>query len=116
MLAAAERLRGYGLDAGVICLTSADLLHRDWRGEPSPLTGAVTGVARRLFPARGKARIVSVLDGHPHALSFLGAIQGVPSVALGVTSYGQSSSLSDAYHLHGIDEEAIVGAALDLTR
>lgn len=116
VLAAAERLRGYGIDAGVICLTSADLLHRDWRGEPSPLTGAVTGVARRLFPARGKACIVSVLDGHPHALSFLGAIQGVPSVALGVTSYGQSSSLSDAYHLHGIDEEAIVGAALDLTR
>lgn len=115
VLAAAERLATYGVAAGVVCLTSADLLHRDWRGEPSPLTGAATGVAARLFPGRGGPPIVSVLDGHPHALSFLGAIQGVPSRSLGVTAWGQSSSLDDAYALHGIDDASLVNAALDLT-
>ena len=54
-------------------------------------------MAARLFPGRGGPPIVSVLDGHPHALSFLGAIQGVPSRSLGVTAWGQSSSLDDAY-------------------
>lgn len=115
VIAAADKLTTYGLAAGVVCLTSADLLHRDWRGEPSPLTQSTTGVAARLFPGRGGCPIVSVLDGHPHALSFLGAIQGVPSRALGVTTWGQSSSLDDAYALHGIDEASIVNAALDLT-
>ncbi|GAB3623502.1 pyruvate dehydrogenase [Mariniluteicoccus endophyticus] len=112
---AAERLAGMGVRAGVLCLTSADLVHRDWRGEPSPLTGATTGVAQRLFPGRGGAPLVTVLDGHPHALSFLGAIQGVPVHSLGVTEFGQSSRLEDAYALHGLDEVAIVNAALDLT-
>ncbi len=55
-----------------------------------------------------------MVDGHPHALSFLGAIQGVPSRSLGVTTWGQSSALDDAYALHGIDESSIVNAALDL--
>ena len=114
---AAERLELLGHRVGVVCLTSPDLLHRDWRGEPNPLTGARSGIAERLFPRRpggGAAPIVSVLDGHPHALSFVGALQGVPSRSLGVTQFGQSSSVGDAHRLHGIDRDAIVNAALDL--
>ena len=33
---------------------------------------------------------------------------------LGVTEFGQGSSVSDAYRLHGIDAESITSAALDL--
>jgi pyruvate dehydrogenase E1 component len=33
---------------------------------------------------------------------------------LGVTEFGQSSNLADAYALHGIDARSIVDAALNL--
>jgi pyruvate dehydrogenase E1 component len=38
----------------------------------------------------------------------------VPATHLGVTSFGQSGDLADVYRLHGLDTEAVVGAALDL--
>jgi pyruvate dehydrogenase E1 component len=38
----------------------------------------------------------------------------VPHAALGVTRFGQSGSIDDLYHLHGIDTDSIIRAALDL--
>ena len=58
--------------------------------------------------------MVTVLDGHPHALAFLGAIAGAPVVGLGVDSFGQSGDVGDLYRHFGIDTETIVGAAIDL--
>lgn len=57
----------------------------------------------------------SVLDGHPHTLAFLGGVNSVPAVALGVTRFGSSGTLADACREHGFDADAIVAAALDLT-
>jgi len=39
----------------------------------------------------------------------------VPQSALGVTRFGQSGSIEDVYRYHGIDADAIISAALDLT-
>ena len=36
--------------------------------------------------------VVSVLDGHSHALAFIGAALGVPQQALGVDEFGQSGA------------------------
>jgi pyruvate dehydrogenase E1 component len=58
---------------------------------------------------------VTVLDGHPHTLAFLGTINQVPHAALGVTQFGQSGSIDDVYRYYGIDAESIISAALDLT-
>jgi pyruvate dehydrogenase E1 component len=68
----------------------------------------------RLFPAHRAAPIVAVLDGHPHALSFLGEAAGTRCSCLGVDEFGQSGDVLDLYRHHGIDPETIVGAALDL--
>jgi pyruvate dehydrogenase E1 component len=57
---------------------------------------------------------VSVLDGHPHTLSFLAAVNGTRIAALGVQDFGQSGDVEDLYRYYGIDAETIVGAALDL--
>jgi pyruvate dehydrogenase E1 component len=59
--------------------------------------------------------LVTVLDGHPHTLSFLATINRVATTALGVTRFGQSGSIEDVYRYHGLDADAIVRAALDLT-
>jgi pyruvate dehydrogenase E1 component len=55
-----------------------------------------------------------VLDGHPAALSWLGAVRGNPIRPLGVTSFGQSADIPDLYAKHGIDAAAIVAAGESL--
>lgn len=109
VLAAADRLRELGVRAGVVCVSSADLLFREFAGAP---VGAP--VLPALLPPDAAAPLVTVLDGHPHTLAFLAGVRGDRIAPLGVTAFGQSSSLEDAHRLHGLDADAIVAAALDL--
>ncbi|MGW5716802.1 transketolase-like TK C-terminal-containing protein [Amycolatopsis sp. NPDC003865] len=111
-LAAAERLAQVGVEADVVCVTSPGLLFdavqaRSGRG------GGESWILDQVFPASRARPLVTVLDGHPHTLAFLAGINRVPSVALGVTKFGQSGSLEDVYRYHGIDTDAIIRAALD---
>ena len=114
VLAAADLLREEAdVEPDVLCVTSADLLFRALRarggfGDGDP------AVLDQLLPAERAAPLVTVLDGHPHALAFLGAVNGVPVTPLGVSQFGQSGDLEDVYRQHGIDAETVVGAALDL--
>jgi len=55
--------------------------------------------------------IVSVLDGHPATLAWLGAVYGHRVRPLGVEHFGQTGSLPDLYRHYGIDANAIVAAA-----
>jgi pyruvate dehydrogenase E1 component len=110
LLRAADAL---GDAAEVICMTSADLIHRALRARAG-FGDHPAEILDELFPADRAAPIVSVLDGDPNALGFLAAINAVPLTPLGVTSFGQSGDLEDVYRHHQIDAESIVGAALDL--
>ncbi|GAA1842689.1 pyruvate dehydrogenase [Microbacterium koreense] len=114
VLEAREVLERAGVAAGVVCLTSPDLVYRSLRDRDEVATSPRGAIADQLFPAHRPAPIVAVLDGHPHTLSFLSGVRGDRMRSLGVTSFGQSSSLEDAYALHGIDATGIVRAALDL--
>src|SRR5206468_3103084 len=58
--------------------------------------------------------VVSVLDGHSHALGFLGGALGVTQVALGVDDFGQSGARADLYRHYGVDADAIGAAARTL--
>jgi pyruvate dehydrogenase E1 component len=110
---AAEELRAAGIELDVICLTSADLVHRALRARGG-LGEGDDGVLDDLFPPERAAPLVTVLDGHPHTLSFLAAVNGTAVASLGVADFGQSGDLEDLYRHHGIDTDTIVGAALDL--
>jgi pyruvate dehydrogenase E1 component len=112
-LAAADQLTAAGHGADVICVTSADLLFRALQARQG-LADGDDGVLGELFPAERDAPLVTVLDGHPHALSFLAAVSGAPIGCLGVQDFGQSGDVQDLYRHFGIDAETIVGAALDL--
>lgn len=114
VLAAAERLAEHGVVAGVVCLTSADLVFRSFQQRGSRRPGEGSGVLDHLLPPHHRCPIVTVIDGHPHTLSFLAGARGDRMRCLGVTDFGQSSDLADAYELHGIDTPSIVEAALDL--
>ncbi|MEP5771683.1 hypothetical protein, partial [Nisaea sp.] len=57
-----------------------------------------------------ETRIITVQDGHPANLSWIGSALGRRLFPLGVTSFGQSGDLPDLYQTHGIDAEAIMDA------
>jgi len=115
VLQAAAKLREHGVTAGVVCLTSPDLIYRSWSAKGRTAPSMSSDIAEVLFPAGQSAPLVTVLDGHPHTLSFLAGIRGDKIQCLGVSEFGQSSDLHDAYRIHGIDTESIVAAALTLT-
>jgi len=104
----------HGVVAGVACLTSPDLVFRSWEARGQPGARSTSAIAEDLLPAAYPTPLVAVLDGHPHTLSFLAGVRGDRIRCLGVREFGQSSSLEDAYALHGMDCPAAVDAALSL--
>jgi pyruvate dehydrogenase E1 component len=106
---------------GLLVLTSPDRLHADWlaaqrnRGRTvSPLGGTVdrsaAPVERLLTPLSRDARLITVMDGHPLALSWLGSVRGQRVVPLGIESFGQSGDIPDLYRAYKLDAAAIVDA------
>ncbi|MEM8645484.1 MAG: transketolase, partial [Pseudomonadota bacterium] len=69
-------------------------------------------VEELLSPLDREAQIVTVLDGHPAALSWLGGVHGHKVQALGVEHFGQTGTLDDLYHEYRISADAIVEACM----
>jgi pyruvate dehydrogenase E1 component len=113
VLGAADRLGQSGVSCDVVCLTSPNLVFRALRSRAG-LADAAQEVLRDAFPADRAAPIVSVLDGHPHTLAFLAAVNATPITTLGVDGFGQVGDVDDLYRYFGIDVPTIVGAAWDL--
>ncbi len=113
VIAAGEALSAAGVDVDVLCLSSADLIFRALQARQGLQPGDAS-VLEELFPPERAAPMVTVLDGHPHTLSFLSAVRCVPIAGLGVSDFGQSGDVDDLYRYFGIDSDTIVGAALDL--
>ena len=117
-VAASRLLDAEGIHANVLVLTSPRLCHDGWHerliGRLRTDGARPASWLRRLIPAdevEGQVPLVSVLDGHPHALAWLGTAVGVPQVPLGVTGFGQSGARDDLYRHYGIDPETIAAAA-----
>ncbi|MFN8062968.1 MAG: hypothetical protein U0Q12_27700 [Vicinamibacterales bacterium] len=113
VLAAADELDAAGIATDVVCLTSPDLVFRALQARQG-LADGDDAILDQLFPPDRTVPIVTVLDGHPHTLSFLAAVRGAPIACLGVSDSGQSGDVGDLYRLFGIDADTIVGAAADL--
>jgi pyruvate dehydrogenase E1 component len=100
--------------AGLLVVTSAGRLHSDWRAATDQRDAGVSGASSHvetLLKVLGPdAALVTVLDGHPATLSWLGSVARQRVVALGVDRFGQSGDIPDLYHEYGLDSEAIVGA------
>jgi pyruvate dehydrogenase E1 component len=119
VLAAAAELHGEGVAATVLNITSADRLYAEWQrcilaGVRSGFAPAAGGhlVSELILPAERRAPVVTVLDGASHALAFLGAIFGQPTVSLGMDRFGQSGGRDALYAYAGIDAGHIVNGAL----
>jgi pyruvate dehydrogenase E1 component len=122
---APEAIQAVGLmaedrrDVGLLAVTSADRLNAGWtaaqRARERGLVHARSHIEKLLTDVPSNCGIVSVLDGHPATLAWLGAVHGHRVRPLGVEHFGQTGSIPDLYRHYGIDANAIVAAAAALT-
>jgi pyruvate dehydrogenase E1 component len=118
---APEAIQAVGLmaedrrDVGLLAITSADRLNAGWtaasRARERGLVHARSHIEGLLSEAPSHCGFVTVIDGHPGTLAWLGAVHGHRLRSLGVEHFGQTGSLPDLYRHYGIDANAIVAAA-----
>ena len=100
--------------AGLLAITSPDRLHAGWlaagRARRAGDRGAQSHIEAILAPLSRDAALVTVLDGHPAAHAWLGAVRGQRVVPLGPDRFGQGGDIVDLYREYGLDTDAILDA------
>ncbi len=117
-LAAWEALRDDVPGLGLLAVTSPDLLHREWSAANSLRSGGSerqpSHVEMLLAPLAKDAGIVTLIDGSPAALSWLGGVSGHRVSPLGIDRFGQTGDLPDLYRTYRLDSEAVFDAAAEI--
>ncbi len=103
---------------GLLAITSPDRLYSSWtaaaqarkagrRGARSPIESLLSGLSP-------DATLVTLQDGHPLALGWMGSVMGHRCEALGVDRFGQAGNIAQLYTEYGIDSDAVVDAVADI--
>jgi pyruvate dehydrogenase E1 component len=112
---AAGRLGQRRRDIGVLAVTSADRLNAGWtaaqRDRGRGNRKATSHVERLFSNLPNYCAVLTVIDGHPGTLSWLGAVAGHKTIPLGVEHFGQTGTINDLYRHFGIDQDSIVRQA-----
>jgi pyruvate dehydrogenase E1 component len=112
-----ETLREEEPGAGLLAITSPDRLHAGWlasrRARRQGRGAEASAIESLLAPLAPGAALVSVLDGHPAAHAWMGAVRGQRVVPLGVDRFGQAGDIPDLYREYGLDVDAILDACAE---
>jgi pyruvate dehydrogenase E1 component len=102
-------------DVGLLAITSADRLNAGWtaaqRARERGLVHARSHIERLLGELPPHCGLVTVLDGHPATLAWIGSVIGHRTRSLGVEHFGQTGTVQDLYRHFGIDAQGIIAAA-----
>ena len=107
VLDAAGRIGGVRRDIGVLAVTSADRLNAGWTAAQK---SGRSHVAQLLAGLPGHCHLITVTDGHPLTLGWLGSVDGHRVTSLGTEHFGQTGTVADLHAHFGIDAAAIVRA------
>ncbi len=115
-LEASRKLSHEGIFANVVVVTSPDLLFRGWQQAgklkmKNPGTRFTFHLEGLIPPSERQVPIVTLLDGHSHALSFIGSVFGSKALCLGVDEFGQSGQTEELYDHYQIGVKAVSQAA-----
>jgi len=112
--AAVEIQEKYNDTHGTVSLlhvTSPDVLYKDHQQN---LASGNSHIRSLLSQLPQDCAILTVLDGHPLTLSWVGSVLGHRVHALGISKFGQSGDVDDLYDAYGISKDSIVENALNL--
>ena len=122
---APEAIRAAGLigesrrDVGVLAITSADRLNAGWtaalRARARGHVNAHSAVEVLLQDLPPHCCLITVIDGHPATLAWLGSVWGHRTIPLGVEHFGQTGTIGDLYRHFGLSAESIVEKVNGLT-
>lgn len=97
---------------GLLAVTSADRLYAGWQANYDARRAGkqvpASHIEKLLSKISPDASLVTVLDGHPNSLAWMGSVSNHRCYPLGVTRFGQSGDLIDLYREYGIDAQTIV--------
>jgi pyruvate dehydrogenase E1 component len=102
--------------AGLLAITSPNRLYAGWRAAQRQRRQGIKAqshIEEILSPLAPGAALVTVLDGHPAAHSWLGAVRGQRIMALGPDHFGQSGSVAELYREYEMDCDAILDACAE---
>ncbi|MCW1931062.1 1-deoxy-D-xylulose-5-phosphate synthase N-terminal domain-containing protein [Pararhodobacter zhoushanensis] len=118
-IAAAGMAGEHRRDIGVLAVTSADRLNAGWtaaqRERARGNAGALSHIERLMGDLAPDCSLVTVLDGHPATLAWLGSVAGHRTIPHGVEHFGQTGSIQDLYRHFRIDRTALVESIAQLT-
>lgn len=122
---APEAIKAAGLigesrrDVGVLAVTSADRLNAGWtaaqRARANGNKAATSHIEALLQGLPRNCVLITVIDGHPATLSWLGGVWGHQTISHGVEHFGQTGSIADLYRHFRIDADALLNSASELS-
>ena len=106
-------------DIGVLAVTSADRLNAGWtaaqRARSRGVENATCHAEKLMQDLPPHCKLVTVIDGHPATLAWLGSVCGHKTIPLGIEHFGQTGTIGDLYAHHGIDAKTIMRKVERLT-
>ena len=108
---AAGHLGEFRRDIGVLAITSADRIYAEFKMQSHNLN-KTSHIDTLLADVPNYAKMLTVIDGHPATLTWLGGVRGNPTISHGVDSFGQTGQINDLYQHFAIDHESLVRLAL----
>ena len=96
-------------DSGVLSITSSDNLFHNWKNQTLSFKNKTTQshIEKLLEFIPRDTRIITVVDGHPMTLSWIGSVYGHKTIPLGVDSFGQTGNIKDLFTEFRIDTSNI---------
>ena len=95
------------LNIGVFVVTSPDELYKDWVYSTKKINYK-SHLEKKLQNIDTNTPIISIIDGHSSALSWIGSVKGQKVIPMGVNNFGKSGDLKEVYELNEINLNSIV--------
>lgn len=107
-------------DIGVLAVTSADRLNAGLsaaqRARSNGKLNAQSHIETLMSGLQRDCVFVTVIDGHPATLSWLGGVFGHRTISHGVEHFGQTGTIADLYRHFRLDADALVHSISELTQ
>ena len=100
-------LKEENLNIGVFVVTSPDELYKDWVYSTKKINYK-SHLEKKLQNIDTNTPIISIIDGHSSALSWIGSVKGQKVIPMGVNNFGKSGDLKEVYELNEINLNSIV--------